>query len=392
MINQLNTNFIKLTSMKKILLLAAVLVSSVVANATTWRINSNEAAKADFLSVTEAAAANKVHRFDTLYVEAGIYQGTHTIAKPCLTIIGPGWEIPTNYGSTSTSSAAYFTDQLSILADSTTIESLFVTHMYLQNVKNVIVERCMIRWMDSGTSSAYKLEDITIRNNFFRNDIDRQAAAISLTYSYSVLNISIENNIFVEEYFNPDSPYGHKNVIIMDAYNSANTSGLIAHNTIYRKFGTIDDSFIRAYNTVIRDNIVINRSTYYDLNAQDWLNYESIKTCEVYNNVFSIAAENVSADMMAHFPSNQYIGATAANTFTCTILNNSEETYYQLKEGSVAANKAYQGEDCGAYAGAWPFVVNGRPRGIPYIFDVYAPNYPTDNLLNISFKVKANNQ
>lgn len=379
--------------MKQILFLTAVLFSAVVANAKVWRVNPNEAARADFLSVTDACNAAKVTRGDTLYCEPGSYQGTQTISKPQLTLLGPGWEIPTNFGSTSTISAASFSETLRVSADTITISGLRATRIEFADYahcKHITIERCMLGVIYGGYWSE-QLSNISIRNNFFTAALINEAIPIELNPKDAVMNVSIENNIIVDYTSDPANYSNHYNAIFLKASNALNTSGLIAHNTIVRKFNA-DRPAIVAYYAAIRDNIIINISTYNNNNEGFWMKYSEISTCEMYKNVFSCVTDNVETNILNHYADNYFIGATVNNTFTKTIRDYAEESYYELKEGSVAANKAYQGEDCGAYAGAFPFVVNGRPRGVPYIYDVTAPNYPENDVLNISFKVKANNQ
>lgn len=381
--------------MKKILLLAAVAISAMAVNAKVWRVNPNEAAKADFVSVTDACNANKVNRGDTLYCEPGSYQGDQIVNKPQLTLLGPGWEIPTNFGSTSAIATASFTNQILVQADSTTIAGMWARQITFEscNLRDVDVERCMIGRIYSNAYYAYTLKNITIRNNFFSTKIYQEITPISL-YSGSVLNINIENNIIVNYNEEVNSNYCNSSIFI-SAYNRQNVTALIAHNTIISRstdWNGYHWAAIEAYYSIIRDNIIINRNTYEGDNESYLLEYGLISTCEVYNNVFSLTEENTPAELLQYFPNNYYIGANMANTFTCTIVNNAQESYFMLKEGSLAANAAYQGEDCGAYAGDWSFVNYGRPRGLPYIYDVSAPNYPTDDQLTISFKVKANNQ
>lgn len=379
--------------MKKLILLAAAAVFALSANAKVWRVNPNEVAKADFLSVTDACAANKVTRGDTLYCEPGSYQGTQKISKPQLTLLGPGWETPTNFGSTSTISAASFSETLRVAADTITISGVRASTIDFadySNCKHITIERCMLGNIYGGYWSE-NLRNINIRNNFFTAALINNSIPIQLEPRDAVMNVSIENNIIVDYTSDPANSSNHYNAILLRAGNKLNTSGLIAHNTIVRKFNA-DRPAIVAYYAAIRDNIIINNSTNNNANEKYWMKYSEISTCEMYKNVFSSVTDNVEADILNHYADNYFIGATVNNTFTKTIREYAEESYYELKEGSVAAGKAYQGEDCGAYAGAWPFVNFGRPRGIPYIYDVVAPNYPTDNKLNISFKVKANNQ
>ncbi len=379
-------------SMKKILFLAAVLVSSLVANAKVWRINPNEAARADFLNVKAACDALKVNRGDTLYCEAGLYtvEDNNYITKNDLTIIGPGFGFKNAYGSTSAISEANFPVRLTIDADSIHIIGIKAAEIqyrswnganYYGVHKNLTIERCYIGRFWSGERYE-KLSNVTLRNNYFNLAIyhNDSYAPIDFTSCNVLDNVNIENNIIL------GNGYG----IWLNA--GVNTSAMIAHNTIICTIQYTNQSLtaIRAQHTIIRDNIIINT------NSDSYLfkfNNECFGENQVYNNVLSLNAENVSADINATYgEDNYFIGATLANTFTCTVVDHAEETYYQLKDESVAGNKANQGEDCGAFAGSWPFVINGRPQGLPYIYDVSAPNYPTDDQLTITFKVKANNQ
>ena len=50
------------------------------------------------------------------------------------------------------------------------------------------------------------------------------------------------------------------------------------------------------------------------------------------------------------------------------------------------------GVDCGAFDGLYPYVVNGRPQFVPYIYDAQIPNTPTDGKLNITLKIKSQNE
>ena len=381
--------------MKKILVLSAAVLMALAANAKIWRINPNEAALADFQSLDEACEADQVEKFDTLYCEPGTYPNYQTVTKQCLTILGPGWEIPTNFGSTSTFGTAYFADALRLSADSLTIAGLQVTSIQLYNksLRDITIERCKIGILytqNIGYSDVIK--NITIRNNYFTTKLYADRRPITLDYGNSLLNISIENNIIIDH--RPADTWGDLgDVITLIAYYEANTSGTIAHNTIVGFAGYYQsNSFINARRAVIRDNILINKATTEDSWKKYALYYDKVQTCEVYNNVLSVTDENASAEMKLYFPNNHYIGATIANTFTQTIVGNAEETFFQLKDGSVAAGKAYSGEDCGAFAGGWPFIVQGRPMGIPYIYDVQVPNTVSGDEMSISFKVKANNQ
>lgn len=373
--------------MKKIFFIAAVLVASVTANAKTWRINPNEAAKPDFTTLKAACEANKVTKGDSLYCEPGIYTNSsdNYITKNGLTILGPGFGYKGNVGSTSTNAEAYFSATLRLQADTLHIVGIKAETIEFvkSSLKNITIERCYLNDIYDANSRGGQY--ITIRDNFINNKRAYNAVLLEGNSSCPLQNIEIENNIIISNY---TSAY---TAIRVQA--SVYTSALIAHNTIVVdiKYNSSNYSAIMADYSVIRDNIIINTNS--TLANSYILNSSSISTCDVYNNVFSLTEDNADAAFVsAYSAKNSFAGATTANTFTCTKIGEAEATYYQLKDGSVAKNKAYQGEDCGAFAGSWPFVVEGRPQGLPYIYDVYAPTTPTDDKLTITFKVKANNE
>lgn len=368
--------------MKKYILMAAVLTVSVVASAKTWRINPNAAAKPDFTSLKAACDAKKVVKGDTLYCEPGLYtnEDENYITKNCLTILGPGFGFKGAFGSTSTIAEAHFPAIMHVKADTINIIGLKVKNMFIDGDyygvrMDLVFERNYIGRL---YHNPRYMRRITVRNNFFSASFhDSGNSPIDLSGS-ELQNIDIQNNIIASLYYGVTVNAG------------SNTSALIAHNTIicdmYSNYSAISADY-----SVIRDNIVINKNP--DRGSSVLIEFNRISTCNVHNNVFSLDPDLVDASILSQYGTDNYFAkATLANTFTCTKIDNAEETYYQLKEGSVAKNKAYQGEDCGAFAGSWPFIIYGRPQGLPYIYDVKAPATPTDDQLTITFKVKANNE
>ena len=82
--------------MRKILLLALVSVAFVFSSedvcARSWRINSSTEAKADFTSLSDALKSLEVFNGDTLYLDAGCFGSSCSIAK-AVTIIGTGFNL-----------------------------------------------------------------------------------------------------------------------------------------------------------------------------------------------------------------------------------------------------------------------------------------------------------
>lgn len=370
--------------MKKFILMAAVLTVSVVASAKTWRINPNAAAKPDFTSLKAACDAKKVVKGDTLYCEPGLYtnEDENYITKNCLTILGPGFGFKGAFGSTSTIAEAHFPAIMHVKADTLNIIGLKVKNMFIDGDyygvrMDLVIERNYIGRLYHNPNY---LKRITLRNNFFSAYFaDRVGDSPVNFQALELQNLDIQNNIILSGYYGITANAG------------SSTSALIAHNTIVGDCDRNGYPAIRADYSVIRDNIVINKNA--NKGASILLDFNSLSTCNVHNNVFSLDPDLVDASILEQYGTDNYfVKATLANTFTCTKIDNAEETYYQLNENSVAKNKAYQGEDCGAFAGSWPFIIYGRPQGLPYIYDVKAPATPTDDQLTITFKVKANNE
>lgn len=105
----------------------------------------------------------------------------------------------------------------------------------------------------------------------------------------------------------------------------------------------------------------------------------------INNNVLSTDADHAWTD----FPTNKFIGAKVEDIF---VNEGNQEEKYKLKEGSPALDYGTNGVDCGAFDGLYPYVVNGRPQFVPYIYDAKIPNTPTDGKLNITLKIKSQNE
>ncbi|MCM1519134.1 MAG: hypothetical protein NC117_10890 [Pseudoflavonifractor sp.] len=74
------------------LLLAAALMLGTSASlaARTWRLNPNPEAKADFTSIADAMADDRVEEGDELLLDPGTYDDDAVLTKKNITITGPG--------------------------------------------------------------------------------------------------------------------------------------------------------------------------------------------------------------------------------------------------------------------------------------------------------------
>ena len=66
--------------------------------------------------------------------------------------------------------------------------------------------------------------------------------------------------------------------------------------------------------------------------------------------------------------------------------------YYYVKDDAVAKTADSKGGECGAFGGDYPYQLNGRPNGVPYLYDIVVPTHTDNNQLKISFKVAGNNE
>lgn len=376
----------------KFFALAAAMLCAAGANAKIWRINYDDNAKADFKTLKEACEHVSVTEGDTLYCEAGNHNGTvdeNTISRT-MTVFGPGYGFAPNYGNTSTLAGAAFKNTITIKADKVHLAGLCAYKIGLgAKTDGVTIERCKV--VGSVSSDApiyvgdYDCSNLTIKNNYIEQRYHYTsiglAIRINLTSTTKEKNsITITNNIIKGGIWLISSSTS-------DGTNISNV--LIQNNTIVGSFGTSTSgsSAIYTANSVIQDNIIINTS-----NVTYVMNFDKMTGNIVRKNVFSLSALNINSYISENHPDNYYVAATEDNTFTKTEKSYGFEEYYRLLDSSAAKNAAYDGSDCGAFGGTNPYVLCGRPQGVPYIYDVEVPAYPTNDKLNVSFKVTGQNE
>lgn len=369
--------------MKKLFLVAAAAVFALSANAKVWRINYDENANADFRTITAACSSSKVANTDTLYCEAGNHYGSaddNVISRPGLKVFGPGWGFEPQYGNTSTIADARFSAQVRINANNVYVSGIVANgDLYLKSNSNakrgITIDRCKIN--SFYVESRDTLSNVTIKNCYL--------GRIHLYgISQELKNWYIINNIIEKRYV-----YPYYNAIRFEYIGNDIVSNFnILHNTIVFIPYNTSNAPIDVHNSLIQDNIIINPD-----NHSNVLDFSTNRGNIIRKNVFSMSGGDVEhADIIANFPDNYYVEATEAGTFTCTKSTFGFEQYFQLKDGSPAKNAAYDGGDCGAFGGSTPYIIGGRPQGIPYITDVEVPAQPKDNKLTVTFKVANQNE
>jgi hypothetical protein len=185
-----------------------------------------------------------------------------------------------------------------------------------------------------------------------------------------------------------------RNSIVLNSVSNIN-GGIISNNVIIHDTGTSKTGFVLSYikNSTISNNLIINTTTHTTTsdNAVATYNHNTIQNTAVtdYNSINNNVLSNDAAHAWADFPTNKFIGAKVEDIF---VNEGNQEEKYKLKEGSPALDYGTNGVDCGAFDGLYPYVVNGRPQFVPYIYDAKIPNTPTDGKLNITLKIKSQNE
>ena len=299
-------------------------------------------------------SSNDVMPGDTLYLEPGCVLYDGQAIKKSVTVIGPGY----NFSGAGSSTAVLY-GSTGLDAIGVKIEGCFMEKVSI-NRANCTVERCCaaeVLHNSAGTSMASVLSCyITKRLNLYNSRNCTINNCIILGYVSNVHSSTISNNIVIGE----------------------TTNWSLQHITT----------------STITNNIIINTKPGYVLNANQEPEFYKNKTIENYtfnsentitNNVLSTDAEHAFND----YPNNKFIGATPEDIF---VMEGIGEEIYRLKEGSPAIGYGTGGYDCGAFSGAFPYVLSGRPRYIPYIYDAVIPNQPTDGKLNVTLKIKSQNE
>lgn len=346
--------------MKKLFTMVAVMALVCnVAQAKTWRINNDPEAKADFLSINDAMASLDVYAGDVLYLDPGCRLPLQTISKG-VTIIGTGYNL--------TESEEAMVAGIHIKADNIKLTGVNVSGSigWLNGYNNIAIERCKAQGISSYSS---------------------KCDGVKIIGCYITEGVSGGTN---------KSPLILRNSIILgQVHNIAN--GIISNNTIiYNSYTNTGSSYHPLYNinnSTITNNIIINTTTHTtttDNVVTNW-NYMTIYNTAVTdyntitNNVLSTDAEHTWAD----FPTNKFIAAKVEDIF---VNEGNQEEKYQLKDGSAAIGYGTNGVDCGAFDGLYPYVLCGRPQFVPYIYDAQIPNTPADGKLNITLKIKSQNE
>lgn len=347
--------------MKKNLIVTAAMLFAFcgAVQAKNWRINSDPEAKADFLSINDALASLDVYPGDVLYLDPGCHLPYQKVTKG-VTIIGTGYNL-------SGAVEEAFVDGFEIKAGDVKLYGINITgnisSPYSGSGNNITIERCKTR----DISFSYAGTNLKVINCYVAGNVGGDDRGVQLRNSIVLGRVySIKNGII------------RNCVIISNCGNSTGTDEHVLYNI---------------KNTSITNNIIINTNTAskVDGNTTVYFNHQTIKNTSetdansINNNILSTDAEH-SFDI---YKSNYFIGATIEDVFEW---KGTLDERFTLKEGSPAIGAGTNGVDCGVYGGVYPYVVSGLPKFVPYISESNIPTTPTDGKLNITLKIKSQNE
>lgn len=327
------------------LLLAALLAAGTLlpANAATWRLNPNPDAGADFTSIDEAMADDRVKEGDELLLDPGTYSGDNKLTKNRLTLTGPGHFLAQD-GWSNIDRVIF--DNIT-LSEGSTIQGCCVKNVLNTNSNSKIL-RCKIE-------NIYPQEKVTASNVLIEGNYVRNIGSFYLRH---LNDCKIRNNII--------------NGIICRADNST-----VQYNTFTYADKTVPIQSL-SYST-ITDNVILGGEIFNRV-----LNLDTTSNNTIVNNVLSVTADNIDTA----YPDNYYVGATLENTF----IDNITGDRYLLRDDSVAKGKATDGGECGAFGGSHPYVLSGIPTNMPSITEAKIPSTPTDGKLAITLKIAIQNE
>lgn len=314
------------------------------ASAGSWRISSKPDAKANFESINAAMSSADVLAGDTLYLDPGtVLQGTQTVNKS-VTIIGTGYFLK------DVASKEAIIEDLSIKSSNVKMEGCYSIDLSVgTGFDNVVIERCKIKRLKSSSDNA----------------------KIYSCYIYELIDCFSKQNIEIS------------NCIILGYINGLQKSSITNSTILWSSNKNSQHILVNITNSKIANNVII--VTYNGRNNLTIANASLSDQNMITNNVLSNDADNAFAD----YPDNKFIGAKPEDVFT---MEGTADEQYRLKEDSPAKGYGQSSYDCGAYDGPFPYVVSGHPRFMPYIYDAIIPNQPTDGKLNVTLKIRTQNE
>ena len=330
---------------KKILLaMALTALTATTVSARSWRINNDATKMAQFTDINAAMSSSDVVAGDTLYLDPGCSLSDIQTVSKRVTIIGTGYT-----GVSLPHRGASISGTLYLNAANTKLLSLNVNATVYVRANNITIERC--RCAKISNYDNWSAQYATIRNCYVYDYLVGYGATETTTAFWT-----IENSIF-------------------DSSNATCIRGL--------------------YNATIRNNLILNKST------QSGSNYSyrclaQLTNCQIVNNIIikTTAPANALYSVDATQLNNNVISSDTrpdfnkANVTTTGSVYTGDVQSYVLTDDSPARGYGQDGTDCGIFGGLYPYVKGGLAYGHPYYESFVISSMPVDGKINVSLKVK----
>lgn len=328
------------------------------ANARSWRINNDETKKANFTSINAAMSSEDVQAGDTLYLDPGCVNASQTISKR-ITLIGTGY-------LSKAHPTAYITGSLTISAANTKVEGVYCTGYVQLKASYIILERCKIDGTLSIYNSNYTAQYVSIRQCLVGNYIGGAGTTHNNSLGWTIEGCIIrsgDSDGSVRSLYNPII----RNNYILNSYTSTSYS---------------PSALRKITGGLIENNVLLNAK---NTKAQTlW----DVENSTVQRNVMSCDETKYAAT----YPDNICLDLGYAEAEPVVFAKTGEDmNIFRLADDSPAKGAGVGGEDCGPFAGAMPFVVYGRPYGIPYWIESQVGTRAIDGKVNIKQKVMMQN-
>ena len=328
------------------------------ANANSWRINNDSAKKPHFTDINAAMSSADVVDGDTLYLDPGCtISGTTQNVTKRVTIIGTG------YASTAHTTAKLGSTFLK--AANAKLEGVYCTATVYPAANHVTIERCKI---DGNITNSGTSQYVTVRQCQVNGYIGGAGTSSSNTIGWTIEGCIIRSN--------------SGNGTIGDLYNPIIRNNYILNTSTSTSTSYSPSALRNITGGLIENNVLLNAK---NTRAQTlW----SVSNSTVQNNVMSCDETKYAST----YPNNVCLdlGYTDAEPVVFTMAGE-DMNIYRLADDSPAKGAGVGGEDCGPFAGAMPFIVYGRPYGIPYFTETQVGTRAVDGKVSVKQKVTTQN-
>ncbi len=331
------------------------------ANANSWRINNDTTKKAHFTSINAAMSSDEVQAGDTLYLDPGCVNASQTISKR-ITLIGTGY-------LSKAHPTAYITGSLTISAANTKVEGVYCTGYVSLKASYIILERCKIDGTLSIYNSNYTAQYVSIRQCLVGNYIGGAGTTHNNSLGWTIEGCIIRS--------------GDSDGSVRGLYNPIIRNNYILNTSLTTSTSRYPSALRSITGGVIENNILLNvMSTGRPQTLWD------VANSTVQKNVMSCDSTKYAET----YPDNVCLNLGYTYAEPVVFCKTGEDmNIYQLADESPAKGAGVGGEDCGPFGGAKPFIVYGRPYGIPYWIESQVGTRAIDGKVNIKQKVMMQN-